>query len=91
MADTIIPLINDFAVTSQEGQVPEFVGITENPSEGVQNIPIVYGTRKVEGIRLWTYVPTSNTNLLYCIYALSEGFCKGITNLWIDDVKIEID
>ena len=91
MADTIIPLINDFAVTSQEGQVPEFVGITENPSEGVQNIPIVYGTRKVEGIRLWTYVPTSNTNLLYCIYALSEGFCRGITNLWIDDVKIEID
>jgi len=42
MANTIIPYINDYAEAQiAEGAKPEFVGITENPSEGGENIPIV--------------------------------------------------
>jgi hypothetical protein len=91
MANTIIPYINDYAETQiAEGAKPEFVGITENPAEGVENIPIVYGTRQVDGVRLWTYVPTSNTNLLYVVYALSEGWCRGIDQVFIDDQDVGI-
>ena len=92
MATTIIPFINDYALEVIENElVPEFVGIEENPSQGVLHIPVVYGFRKVEGVRLWTYVPESNGQLLYCVYALSEDFCRGVGRVFIDDVAIEID
>lgn len=92
MAVTIIPYINDFATNPElfDSQA-KFVGITENPSEGIQSIPIVYGLRRVEGIRLWTYVLPTNTNILYTVYALSEGWCNRIGKLLIDDTAIDLD
>lgn len=92
MATTIIPFINDYALEVIDNElVPEFVGIEENPSQGLLHIPVVYGFRKVEGTRIWTYVPESNTQLLYCIYALSEDYCRGVSRVFVDDVPIEID
>lgn len=88
MANTIIPFINDFAEAPSELATPKFVGIEENPAEGQQHIPIVYGARQVEGIRLWTFVPGGNTNLLYVIYALSEGWCGGVDKVFIDDQNL---
>lgn len=90
MANVIIPYVNDFAEAEQAGANAKFVGIEENPYSQPQPIPIVYGRRRVEGIRLWTHVPSTNINTLYCIYALSEGWCSSINTLYVDDVDTGI-
>ena len=87
----IIPYVNDYSKDVNElGQRPEFVGVTENPANGSIAIPVVYGARRVEGIRMWTQVSAVNQSIMYCAYALSEGWCNGVTQLLIDDKKVAL-
>ncbi len=82
----IIPFVSSYLQdTNESGQRPEFVGVTENPSGGSRNIPVVYGQRRVEGIRFWSFVSPTDSSILYCAYALSEDWCYGITQMFIDD------
>ena len=80
---------NDYSNDYNEfGQTATFVGIKENPSGSDQVIPIVYGYRNIEGIRFWNQVSTLNQSELFCAYALSEGWCAGIGQIYIDDVSL---
>ena len=82
---------NDYANDYNElGQKATFVGIKENPSGSDQIIPVIYGYRNIEGIRFWNQVSTINQSELFCAYALSEGWCAGIGQLYIDGVSLEI-
>lgn len=71
-------------------QTAKFVGIQENPSTGQNYIPVVYGYRRVEGIRMLTSVLSSNTNILYCVYALSEGRCGQVRKVFVDGVEVTL-
>ena len=85
----ITPYVNDYiGAVNAQGQKATFVGVEVNPSSGVQYIPVVYGLRRVEGIRLYNFV--SGTDL-YCVFALSEGYCRGMNAIYIDNNKIDID
>jgi hypothetical protein len=85
----ITPYVNDYiASANAQGQKATFVGVEVNPSSGVEYIPVVYGLRRVEGIRLYTYVTGTD---LYCAFALSEGYCRGMNAIYIDNNKLDID
>lgn len=87
----IIRTSNDYSNDYNEyGQKATFVGITENPSASDQTIPVVYGCRKIEGIRFWNEVSSTNQSILYCAYALSEDWCLGISQIYIDDNSLAI-
>lgn len=87
----IIPYINDYGKNVNElGQTASFVGVNENPSGGSISIPVIYGQRRVEGIRFWTQVSATNSSVMYCAYALSEGWCQGMTQLFVDDVLVAL-
>lgn len=85
----ITPFVNDYlGVTSASNQTDSQSGIDVNPSNTVEYIPVVYGYRQVTGIRLYTYVVGND---LYVAYALSEGYCRGIDRVYIDDNLIDCD
>ena len=87
--ELITPYVNDYlATTTVQGETAQFVGIEVNPSNGVQSIPVVYGYRRVDGIRLYTFV---NGTELLMVVALSEGYCAGLNAIYIDDQKVDID
>lgn len=87
----LTPYPNDYlANTNSNSLTAEWVGVDVNPSNTVEYIPVVYGFRQVTGIRLFTYVNAAQ-NILYAAYALSEGYCRGINQIYIDDNAIPVD
>ena len=89
---SVKPFFNDYLtdLTLSEDEA-KFVGIEVNPSESQTSIPVVYGFRRVEPIRLFSSVLPTNTNQLICIYALSEGYCRGIDKIYIDGNDIGVN
>ena len=69
----------------------EWVGVDVNASNTIQYIPVIYGIRKVEGIQLFTTVDPTDSTKLYCVYALSEGLCRSVNAIYINDKKITLD
>lgn len=85
----VTPFINDYlGISNASNQTDRQSGIDVNPSNTVEYIPVVYGYRQVTGIRLFTYVLGSD---LYAAFALSEGYCRGIHQVFIDDNLIDIN
>lgn len=85
----LTPYVNDYlGATNASSQNDRQSGIDVNPSNTVEYIPVVYGYRQVTGIRLFTYVVGND---LYAAYALSEGYCRGIDQVFIDDNLISIN
>ena len=89
---SVKPFFNDYLtdLTLSEDKA-KFVGIEVNPSESQTSIPVVYGFRRVEPVRLFATVLPTNTNQLICIYALSEGYCRGIDKIYIDGNDIGVN
>ena len=76
---------NDYIVTETlNSQTAEFVGIEVNPVESQTKIPVIYGFRRTEPVRVLTSLNPRNTNELVCVFAISEGYCKGIHKIYID-------
>ena len=79
----------DFNSTSSEG----IQGVLVNKDSAIANIPVVYGTRMVGGIRVYVSTKSSipaNNEFLYVAFVLAEGQCNGYTSLLIDDVVVPL-
>jgi len=76
----------DFNSTSGEN----IQGILVNKDSAISNIPVVYGTRMIGGIRVYVSTKSSNNEYLYVAFVLSEGQCQGYTSLLIDDVVVPL-
>lgn len=61
-------------------------GMLINTASNVAPLPVVYGTRRVGGTRVFTNTSGANNEYLHIIVALCEGEISAISNIYIDDV-----
>jgi hypothetical protein len=67
-------------------------GVEANIESNSKEIPVVYGKRRVGGVRV--YIDTSRDKkhqYLYMVLAMAEGEVESITDIKIDDISIEDD
>lgn len=60
-------------------------GVLINQSSNIKKLPVVYGTRKVGGVRTFVGVPESDSTKLHIVLALCEGEIEAIDEVYIDD------
>lgn len=56
-----------------------------------QQVPVVYGYRKVGGIVTFAETGSSNNKYLYVVYVFSEGTVEGLREVFIDDWQLPVD
>ena len=61
-------------------------GTKVNKKSNIEQIPVVYGERKVNGTRVFVANSGSDNTYLYIILALCEGEIESIGDVYIDDV-----
>jgi hypothetical protein len=66
-------------------------GILVNKQSNVANIPIVYGTRKIGGTRVFLGTADTDNKYLYVCLAICEGEIDSFTKLWINDEEQRLD
>jgi hypothetical protein len=66
-------------------------GILVNKQSNVANIPIVYGTRKIGGTRVFVGSASTDNKYLYVCLAVCEGEIDSFTKLWINDEEQKLD
>jgi len=71
------------AVTEQN-----ILGPLLNKDSGVGPIPIVYGTRRVGGHRVFVSTNGTDNEYLYVAIVLSEGQVDGLSKIYIDDNEV---
>ena len=60
-------------------------GITVNKQSNVAGIPVVYGRRKVGGVRVFAGTSGSDNKYLYVALAVAEGQINAFKNITIND------
>ncbi len=60
-------------------------GITVNKQSNVAGIPVVYGKRKVGGVRTFVATKGEDNKYLYICLAVAEGEINGFTKIYIND------
>lgn len=63
-------------------------GILLNVTSNVAAIPVIYGTRRVGGSRVFAEVSGSSNEYLHLVVALCEGEISGVSNIYIDGTLI---
>lgn len=63
-------------------------GILLNTTSNVSGIPVIYGTRKVGGTRVFLEVSGSSNEYLHLVIALGEGEIDSIPTVYLDDVDV---
>lgn len=53
-----------------------------------ENIPIVYGYRKVAGKIIFAETGSTNNKYLWVAYVFSEGLVEGVHEVWLDDTQL---
>ena len=66
-------------------------GILVNKQSNVANIPVVYGTRKVGGTRVFVSGAGDNSKYLYVCLVIAEGEIDSYTRLFINDEEQSLD
>ena len=61
-------------------------GVLVNKQSNVAELPVIYGERKVGGIRVFVATSGASNQYLYIILALCEGEVEAIGNVYINDV-----
>lgn len=77
-----MPEIPDFgnSAANQEAQ-----GVLVNKQSNNANIPVIYGTRLVGGVRTFLETSGNDNQYLYGVLVLAEGEINGITSIKFDD------
>ena len=78
-----MPSPEDFDNTQQ--------GILLNKQSNVANIPVIYGTRKLGGIRVFVATGGTDSKYLYVALAVAEGEIDSFTKLYINDQQQNLD
>ena len=61
-------------------------GLLLNVSNSVEPVPVIYGTRKVGGSRVFAETTGDSNEFLHVIIVWGEGTIDAIQNIYIDDV-----
>ncbi len=61
-------------------------GVLINQSSNIKKIPVVYGKRKLGGVRSFVGVPPADKTKLHIVLALCEGEIEAIDDVYIGDV-----
>jgi len=72
----------------EQQQAQQIQGVLVNKDSAVNFIPVVYGTRRVGGSRVFVSTNGENNKYLYIAVVLSEGPVNGYTKLYIDDNEV---
>ncbi len=75
------------AYDSGSGFEAEQQGIKVNKQSNVAGIPLVYGQRKVGGVRVFIGSEGEKNTHLYVILAVAEGEIDSFTGIWINDER----
>lgn len=79
-------LLGDFFQDLLGIEEPETeTGVEFNKSSNIENLPVIYGTQRVEGTRVFVGAGGTNNDFLYMVIALCEGEVDSITDIRIDD------
>jgi len=73
-----------------QAQAAQIQGVMVNKDSAVNPVPIIYGTRRVGGSRVFISTDGTNNKYLYVALILSEGQCNGYTKLFIDDNEVPL-
>ena len=84
------PDIPDFGFEDGGDQSAGIQGVLINKDSAIANIPVVYGTRMVGGVRVFVSTNGTDNKYLYLALVLSEGTVDSVTTLLIDDNEITI-
>ena len=77
-------------LTSNQQAEAQAQGVLIQRQGSIQNIPIVYGCRKMAGVT--PYIETSTderSKYLYVSYVFSEGLVEGLRKVYIDDNDVD--
>jgi len=66
-------------------------GVTFQREGSVQQIPVVYGYRKVGGVVAFAETGASKNKYLHVAYVFSEGVVEGLREVYIDDWLLPVD
>jgi len=103
LAGIIKSVITGFAISkavswlAPKPEIPEFTqeaeatGVLVNKQSNNANIPVIYGTRKVGGTRVFLETSGSDNQYLYGAIILAEGEINNITSIIVDDSEVTFD
>ena len=103
LTTVIKSVITGFAISkavswlAPKPEIPEFTqdaeaqGVLINKQSNNANIPVIYGTRKVGGVRVFLETSGSDNQYLYGALVLSEGEINAITSIIVDDSEVTFD
>ena len=86
--DWLNPQKNEQVITDKTYST--VTGVELNLSGELVNIPVVYGYRRVVPPRVFNQVKPSDNKILYCVYALSEGYTARPDRIFVNDEQIEL-
>ena len=64
-------------------------GTYVNKQSTTAHIPVVYGRRRIGGVRIFIASTGDNNEYLYVVTAIAEGECEKIEKVYIDDTEIQ--
>lgn len=81
-----VPSVGDAGAQAQQQQ-----GVLLQRQGSNEQIPIIYGLRKVGGIVTFAETGSDNNKYLWVAYVFSEGCVEGLYELFIDDFQLSAD
>ena len=100
LAGIIKSVVTGFAISkavswlAPKPELPEFTqeaeaqGVLINKQSNNANIPVIYGTRKVGGTRVFLETSGTDNQYLYGAIVLAEGEINNITSIIVDDSEV---
>jgi hypothetical protein len=86
--DWLSPQSNEQIITDKTYN--KVSGVELNVNGELVNIPVVYGYRRVVPPRVFSQVKPSDNKILYCVYALSEGYTARPDRIFVNDEQVEL-
>jgi len=90
LAGSLSPDIPDYD-NAQGSASDQIQGVKLTKSGTSENIPVIYGFRRVGGKILFAETSGSNNKYLYVVYAISEGEIEGVKRIFVDDTQLPIN
>ena len=89
LAGALSPDIPDYD-DAQGSASDQIQGVKLTKSGTSENIPVIYGFRRVGGKILFAETSGSSNKYLYVVYAISEGEIEGVKRVFVDDTQLPI-
>jgi hypothetical protein len=80
--------VPDYDIGQDQAQAIQ--GVLLNKDSAIANVPVVYGTRQVGGIRVFVSTNGTNNEYLYLAFVLCEGQINAFQKLYVDDNEVTL-